>query len=345
MAHAARRLTWDVTVCDTDAAALTRMRDEIYPSRYGHWDHSISLYENKNAPNDYFDLVCIGTPPEGHLALALQSINQSPLAILIEKPACEPSMNLAQEMVEAYSRSDSRVFVGYNHVVSPSVKYLSAQCKELGTINTIDVEFREHWAGIFKAHPWLNGPEDSYLGYSSKGGGASGEYSHALNLWQHLSHSVGAGRVIEVDAMLNFRTCGNALYDDICFFHLKTENSLCGRVVQDVVSTPTRIYARVQGTRGTLEWHSTPNEDIVRIVRPDSTESTKVFSKTRPDDFIDELLFVSEKVNKTDPNSSVISFEMGMDTMLVLAAAHKSHQLGRRTEIDYGKGYTLNALS
>ena len=36
----------------------------------------------------------------------------------------------------------------------------------------IDVEFREHWEGIFKAHEWLDGPQDSYLGFSQRGGGA-----------------------------------------------------------------------------------------------------------------------------------------------------------------------------
>ncbi len=30
------------------------------------------------------------------------------------------------------------------------------------------------------AHPWLAGPQDSYLGFWRRGGGASGEHSHAI---------------------------------------------------------------------------------------------------------------------------------------------------------------------
>ena len=40
----------------------------------------------------------------------------------------------------------------------------------------------EHWGGIFNAHPWLNGPKDSYLGFTSKVGGSLCEHSHGLNL-------------------------------------------------------------------------------------------------------------------------------------------------------------------
>ena len=63
---------------------------------------------------------------------------------------------------------------------------------DFGEIKTIDVNFREHWGGIFAAHPWLSGPKDSYLGFWERGGGAIGEHSHAkFNLWQYFSHING----------------------------------------------------------------------------------------------------------------------------------------------------------
>ena len=45
--------------------------------------------------------------------------------------------------------------------------------------------------------PGLMGLADTYLGYWNRGGGACGEHSHAINLWQFFSHSLGCGRVTE----------------------------------------------------------------------------------------------------------------------------------------------------
>ena len=75
-----------------------------------------------------------------------------------------------------------------------------SQARQLQSVETIDVEFREHWGGIFAAHPWLEGPQDSYLGFWDRGGGASGEHSHAINLWQFFASQLGKGRIIEVSA-------------------------------------------------------------------------------------------------------------------------------------------------
>ena len=79
--------------------------------------------------------------------------------------------------------------IGRNTVVAEE---LLAQGK-LGEIATISARTREHWGGIFKAHPWLSGPADSYLGYLRRGGGAIGEHSHALNIWQHFAHGWAPG--------------------------------------------------------------------------------------------------------------------------------------------------------
>ena len=99
------------------------------------------------------------------------------------------------------------MFVGYDHVVGRAAGWpdelMRRPASERST--TLDVEFREHWGGIFNAHPWLAGPWESYLGFWKRGGGASGEHSHAANLWQHFAHVAGAGRVVEVQALLDVR--------------------------------------------------------------------------------------------------------------------------------------------
>ena len=74
LAHAARCLGWEVVVCDLDPAALRRMREEIYPTRYGQWDAAIGLHHVDEAPLGGFDLIAVGTPPDTHLPVALASM-------------------------------------------------------------------------------------------------------------------------------------------------------------------------------------------------------------------------------------------------------------------------------
>jgi predicted dehydrogenase len=207
------------------------------------------------------------------------------------------------------------------------------------------VEFREHWAGIFKAHPWLRGPEDSYLGYWERGGGASGEHSHAMNLWQHFASLAEGGRVSEVEATLRYCSEGRARYDDVCFLNLRTEKGLVGRVVQDVVTRPASKRARIQGSHALLEWVNDYSPDGDAIIRqfPGQPEQQQMFLKKRPDDFYEEVKHLEFHL-KNPSIPSPIRLERGLDTMLVIAAAHLSEQTKRRIRIDYSKGYRPEAL-
>jgi len=68
-----------------------------------------------------------------------------------------------------------------------------------------------------------------------------------------------------------------------------------------------------------------------------------MIQKTRPDDFILELRHVVTAL-AGEPQRSPITLERGLDTMLVVAAAHRSAREKRAVHIDYAKGYTLAAL-
>jgi predicted dehydrogenase len=216
----------------------------------------------------------------------------------------------------------------------------------MGPVTTLDVEFREHWGGIFGAHPWLAGPWETYLGFWQRGGGASGEHSHAANLWQHFAHVVGGGRVVEVQATLDMVKDGRVDYDRLCLMNLRTEHGLVGRCVQDVVTQPPRKWARIQRTHGFVEWQCgrEPGVDVVTASLPGRVAVEQKVSKTRPDDFIEELRHI-ESAMSTGPDQSPIALSRGLDTMLVVAAAHLSHKTGRRVRIDYSRGHTQDALS
>ncbi|NTV63043.1 MAG: Gfo/Idh/MocA family oxidoreductase [Oscillochloris sp.] len=342
LANASRRLGWAVTVCDVNSAALARMRDEIYPSRYGAWDPAIELSSVAEAPRGGFDIIHIGTPPDSHIPLAIDALTEAPRALLIEKPLSPPDLARADELSALATSGPTRVLVGYDHVVGKAMQELERLLSSgvIGPVKTIDVEFREHWGGIFAAHPWLSGPADSYLGFWRRGGGASGEHSHAVNLWQHLAHVVGAGRVAEVAAMLNYVHDGQAHYDDLCLLSLRTEGGLSGRVVQDVVTRPHRKRARIQGAEAALEWVNGYNArgDAVIVLRPGQPDEVIPVEKTRPDDFIWELQHIERLLKGEGPALSPLDLSRGLDTMLVVAAAHQSEASGQRVRLDYARG-------
>ena len=345
LAHASRSLGWNVTICDVDQAALDRTKQTIYPTRYGKWDEAIKLSLVKDAPRGGFDLVVVGTPPDSHLSLALGALEEKPKAILVEKPLCPPNLEQAQTLQKMVIESGTFAFVGYDHVVGKAAQETLQAGRQLSAIETIDVEFREHWGGIFAAHPWLQGPQDSYLGFWKRGGGASGEHSHAINLWQFLSGGLGKGRITEVSATLDYVQTDMVEYDKLCLLSLRTEAGLLGRVVQDVITSPSRKWARIQGNDGFAELTIGHQPGVDRVDWKTGGHDTqfRTIQKTRPDDFIWELQHV-EDVMTGKTKESVLSLERGLETMLVVAAAHLSSAKKRTVRIDYRKGYTPEAL-
>src|SRR5690606_26490174 len=111
----------------------------------------------------------------------------NPRAILIEKPLCGPDLAGCAALWERVRKAGIFAGIGYNHTLGRNT-VLAEQALasgRIGPVATISARTREHWGGIFKAHPWLDGPADSYLGFSARGGGATGEHSHGINIWQH----------------------------------------------------------------------------------------------------------------------------------------------------------------
>ena len=343
LGNASRTKGWDVTICDIDQAALDRTKNDIYPARYGAFDEEITLCLNDDAPKGGFDWIFVGTPPDSHMKLALAAVEEKPKAILVEKPFATPDLADCQKLYDLCAENGIKCFVGYDHAVAPTTQKFAEKAKALKDPKTLDVYFREHWQGIFNAHPWLDGPADTYLGYWQRGGGALGEHSHALHLWQYMAQVIGAGKVARVSATLDYVEDGAATFDRLASLNLETENGLIGSVVQDVVTKPTLKAMRLQGVDEALEWQCNPNpyQDILRTIG-ESTEE-EIFDKKRPDDFIAELNHLEAALE--NGSASPISIELGLEVMLVIAAAHMSAQSGQRVAIDYSKGYVPEALS
>ena len=193
----------------------------------------------------------------------------------------------------------------------------------------------------------MDGPADTYLGYWEKGGGACGEHSHAINLWQSFAQQSDIGRIVEVSANMEYVKDGVVNYDSICLLQFRTEKGVIGRVVQDVVTQPTRKWARAQCSDGYVEWHcgNKPGTDTVIVCSNDGEKSTTEITKTRPDDFFQEMQHIDVALKKGTSEDSPISLERGLDTMLVISAAHMSEQNNCPVTIDYSKGYKIEALT
>ena len=347
LSHAARSLGWAVDLCDVDPAALERAKTTIYPARYGAWDEAIGLHTADDAPKGGYDYVMIGTPPDTHIDVALRAVEERPRLILIEKPVCPPSLDGVEDLLSSADANDVALAVGYDLLLGAAFKRAVELTETLpiGPIETLDVEVREHWSGIFAAHPWLDGPKDSYLGFWRRGGGAASEHSHGLNMWQHLAHVLGGGRVVEVDAMMTYDRGNGIDCDKVCLANLRTEFGLVGRVVQDVVTKPARKWARVQGRDGYVEWTygAAPGEHAVGYGLSDGEATEERIAAARSDDFVYELRHLDSALANGWAGSP-IDLRRGLDTMLVIAAAHKSAETGHSVGIDFAVGYRLEAL-
>jgi predicted dehydrogenase len=349
LCNACRSKSWAVTMSDLDDSALQRTKNEIYPSRYGFWDEEIKLVNANVKDSIKYDLIIIGTPPDTHFKIAIDVLNNiPPKLMLIEKPMLTPDLNGAQDLYNLAKEKGTTICVGYNHTLTANTKKAVELINSnlIGEPLTITSMTREHWGGIFAAHPWLNGPEDTYLGYYKRGGGACLEHSHAINMFQHFSHLLNLGRITKVSALLNMVKSGKAEYDDLCLINVTTEKGFKGNIVQDVITTPTQKNLRVQGTNGFIEWHVGFKEGFDALIHGNSkTREEILFKKTRPDDFMGEINHLEDILINGINTSSPISIERGLDTMLVIAAVFKSAKEKREVEINYNNGFTLNSLN
>ena len=347
IANASRALGWNVILTDADPKALERARHKIYPSRYGEWDEAINLKSSKDALKDHAVVVFIGTPPDTHLSVANEILDSSkPRALIIEKPVCGPDLAGCAALCDRLAGTGIFAAVGYNHTLGRNTVIAENLLTpaNLGPVSTVSARVREHWGGILNAHPWLAGPADSYLGFFQRGGGAAGEHSHAINMWQHFAHILGAGRVSDVSATLDIVQEEGALYDRSCFISLRTANGLIGDVIQDVVTSPPEKSVRIQGRNGYVDWRVNyqPGADAV-IFGSGGENETMLLKKTRADDFKAEIQHIQDILNG-DVRDSPIALERGLDTMMVIAAAFKSNATGRRISIDWAAGYGPEAL-
>ena len=221
--------------------------------------------------------------------------------------------------------------MGYDHSISKVVSEVKSllEKNDFGKVSTLDVDFRENWDGIFSAHPWLDGPSDTYLGFSNRGGGAGGEHSHGIHLWQFLAKLLNQGNVKYVNGNIEIFKDSKVNYDKLFLINIKTEKGLIGRCVQDVVTKPSRKWARIQFESGFIEISFTPKLDTLTYQKKGDSEPTFLnFTKDRPSDFILELEHIDKCLKgEISFNNSPIHINQGIEVMQIIEAAYKANEL------------------
>ncbi len=334
LARASRRMGWDVSLVDVDPEALRRTKEELYPMRYGSWDGDIKLFSLKDEPKGNFDIIALTTPPDVTMGLATKAFDEHPKLLHLEKPFCTPDLRGVKRFLNIKKKNtETMVTVGYMYAVSEGVQAAVGILisGKLGKILNLDVECREHWGqGVLKAHPWISGPWDTYLGYYKRGGGAAGENSHGLHLWFYLADRMGWKEAREVKATFSMRKEHGAHYDCAAAFLLKEKGGSIGRVTQDVITFPTKFWLRAQGEKGFLEWYcrGVPEGDVIKWQEEKGGAKEKIFPKERSDDFYRMTLHYKNLLDrKLSAKDSPLSFERGLRVMKLLSASFRNEKL------------------
>jgi len=335
LTHACRQRGWEVAMYDNDPEALKRTREEIYPARYREWDDSIELLTEQPAQGAY-DLAIIGTPPDTHLEIAYNLAKTVNVRfMLIEKPLCSPDMKGLEDLEDQLRAKGVSALIGYNHIFCQNTVLAEEVISEeaFGEPLSLHVRWLEHWGGIFAAHPWLSGPEASYLGHWKRGGGACGEHSHAISLWQHFSNVLGRGDISQVSASMKFVESNSVCYDETAQLFVESKEGLVGSVIQDVITAPAQKIMRIQFENGYLEWEANVDSahDAVRYACGGKTENTRLIKKTRPDDFRGQIEHIQDLIErKVRIEDSPNTLGRGIAVMRVVSAAYAAAQRGGR---------------
>ena len=338
LAFACRQKGWKVDLYDNDPEALQRTQQDIYPSRYGQWDDEIRLLAEQSFKQEY-DLVIIGTPPDTHLSIASKLARDLNIRfILIEKPLCGPDLQGLKALRDQLDSTGCFALVGYNHIFCQNTKMAEdlILSEAFGAPLSLHVRWLEHWGGIFAAHPWLPGPEASYLGHWRRGGGACGEHSHAISLWQHFSNVLGQGDITEVSASMKIVETESVCYDETAQTLVRSDRGLIGSIIQDVVTAPAEKTMRIQFENGFLEWEANadPSHDAVRFACQGKPQEVRLIKKTRPDDFRGQIDHIEDLLSRrTKAEASPNALSRGISVMQVVSAAYESSSSGASVQI------------
>ncbi len=300
-AHSFSKANWEIVVLDVSSVAIQRFQEEIYPGRYGKLPDGIQFTNSyQDFENTNFDFIVVGTPPDTHTKILEQISRKLTCPVLIEKPACTPDGQDFNSLVDLVNRHPSDVFVGFNHRVARSTQLLInvLETSTLGRLLKVDATWDESWAGILKAHPWLDSPSASYLGFTARGGGALFEHSHGVDLALYMASRFDSMEITGLSSTIEFSKEGGCDYDKVVQIHAKLKSGCEINIHQDVVTFPAKKKISLEFENGLAKIDfgvegKFDNFEIQGFGSQDFLLSGS-FEKTRPDDFDQEVRMIEK---------------------------------------------------
>jgi predicted dehydrogenase len=299
------------------------MKNNLYPKRYGGWDKKIKFisYRDVFESNNIYDLIIIGVPPKIHLTLLKQCfVYLNFKKILVEKPLCVFNQNFSFINQKKYK---DKIYCGFNHSISKSFLFLINLIlkKKIGKIKKIEINWKEDFKLILKAHPWIKNLKQSYLSNLRKGGGACHEYSHAVHLAVIFKKILFKNKIKIIKNIVYIKK-NNSFYDSITQISFKDELRSIDLNI-DAISNPCQKNIKIFGNNGTIIWERKIEKNYEKIeIRKGKNLNYKLFKLTRRDDFINQiksLLFKKKKYN----NSSNLKLESAVEVMNILKKIFK----------------------
>lgn len=325
-AHLSRSLSkagWIVTVIDTSQEAVSRFASDLYPARYGQMPETISVCLAEALDHSQkFRAMIVGTPPDSHLRVLDDYAALIDGLISVQKPLTTFRKSEIKQLTELEANSDAIFLAGFNHRVSLGALSFWSLLPSIFSNQkvTVVVDWLESWDGIMRAHPWLDSPADTYLGYTSRGGGALFEHSHGLDLGLLASDILGLGPLSSLSSSARLVTTGGMHYDEssevACGF--SNGSTLVSR--QDVKTWPARKMIEVRSDKWSAVLECGTSETVKVTSSRGEVEFLATYSKNREEDFDAEVRQFETILEVRTSKSSLSSLSHGLRTAKISSA-------------------------
>jgi len=316
--HAARALKYNAYITDVNENQLEFMKSQLYPKRYGKWDKKIKIIKFKNIfiTKIKFDLIIIGVTPINHLFLLKKCIKKLKFdKILVEKPLCvfnQPCSNLLK------LKQLNKIYCGFNHTISSSVQYILKYIKnkKIKDIKLIEINWKEDFDLLLKAHPWIKSLNQTYLSDYKKGGGVLHEFSHAIHLAYTIKKIVLGRKKIQLNSLVLFNQAVRK-YDHISFIILKSDKTNINVNINGI-SNPPEKNLKIYGKNVKIVWERIENKNIenVKIIKNNKEKNIK-FKISRPQDFINQMKILTNK-NSNHKLKNFNKLDSGIEVMKII---------------------------
>ncbi len=314
--NASRSLGNNVQFTDVNNYQVNYLKKNLYPLRYKKWDKKIEFvdYRDVFSSRKMYDLIVLGVPPIFHKNLLIECIKKLRFKkILVEKPL----FVFNQKFFDPKKLLRNKIFCGFNHSVSKSfVKFLNILEKEnFGKIREININWKEDFAFILKAHPWIKNLNKSYLSNLNIGGGGIHEYSHAVHLFYLLRSKLLKKKKFLTKKKIEFKTLQKSKYDSRLFLSQYDKKKKISLNIDTISNPPIKSIEVIFDNKKIL-WERIANLNLEKISFSGKRRKPVAFKIKRADDFTNEhKVLLGANNNKV---KSLINYDNSFKTMKLI---------------------------